>query len=198
MEKETIKILLIEFDPRNITRIEDVFAGQADASYETLLLRKEDNVLNKVDEEDFDAILLSCDLPGSNGLEILSDLQYKDLKGPVIMMANKDDEEFSTQAMRQGAYDFVIREEGFEKGLPLVIHNALSAFRAAKERERLQNEIVAKKAELVSAMRSFADLATVAEHLTSFGKSIAFKVFKLSVGIDLIGIVNAAARLTSS
>ena len=158
MEKETIKILLIEFDPQNITKIENVFAGQTGVAYEVLLLQKEEKVLNKVDKEDFDVILLSCDLPGSNGIEILSDLQYKDLKGPVIMMANKKDEEFSAQAMRMGAYDFVIRHEDFEKGLPLVMHNALITFRAAKERERLQDEISAKKAELEAANRRLKEL----------------------------------------
>ncbi len=158
MEKKTIKTLLIEFGPQNITKIENVFAGQIDVSYEILLLQKEEKVLNKVDRGDFDVILLSCDIPGSNGIEMLSDLQYKELKGPVIMMANKEDEEFSAQAMRLGAYDFVIRNEGFEKGLPLVIHNALIAFRAAKERERLQNEIAAKKSELESANKRLKEL----------------------------------------
>ena len=158
MEKEAVKILLIEFDPHNITKIENVFARQADVSCEVLLLQREEKVLNKVDEEDFDLILLSYELSGFNGLEILSDLQYKDLKGPVIMMADKGCEEFSAQAMRLGAYDFVIRHEGFEEGLPPIIYNALTVFRAAKERERLQNEIAAKKAELEAANRRLKEL----------------------------------------
>ncbi len=167
MGKETIKILLIEFDPPKITKIKDVFANQTGVSYEVLLLQKEERVLNKVDEEDLDAILLSYELPGSNGLEVLSDLQYKDLKGPVIMMADEGCEEFSTQAMRLGAYDFVMRHEGFEEGLPLVIHNALTSFHAAKERERLQNEIVAKKAELEAANRRLKELDNLKSNFVS-------------------------------
>ena len=121
-------------------------------------LQKEENLLKKIDEEVFNVILLSYNLPGANGLEILSDLQYKDLQGPVIMMADKGDEEFATQAMRQGAYDYVIKEKGFEKGLSIVIHNALRAFEAQKEKERLQKEIAAKNAELEAANRKLKEL----------------------------------------
>ena len=158
MERQTLKILIIEFNSENITKIQEALSRTSGVSYEVSFLQKEENILKKVDEEDFDAVLLSYDLPGANGLEILSNLQYKDLKGPAIMMADKGDEQFATQAMRQGAYDYVIREEGFEEGLPLVIHNALNAFRAAKERERLQKEIAAKKVELEAANRKLKEL----------------------------------------
>jgi len=158
VEDETLKVLVIEFNAQNILKIKDMLLMSSDISYEVSWVQKEENVLRKVEEKYFDVILISYDLPGANGLEILSDLQYKDLKGPVIMMADKRDEEFSAQAMRQGAYDFVIRDKGFEKGLPLVIHNALNAFRAAKERERLQKEIAVKNIELDAANRKLKEL----------------------------------------
>lgn len=158
MKKNTIKILLIDFNSQNILKIKNTFTASKEGLYEVAWLQKEENILKKVDTEEFDVILLSYDLPGANGLEILSDLQYKDLKGPVIVMADKGDEEFATQAMRVGANDYVIREEGFEKGLPLAIHNALGAFHAAKERERLNKEIAAKKVELEAANRKLKEL----------------------------------------
>lgn len=158
MADQTLKILIIEFNSYNIMKIKEVLSKSSSVAYEVSWLQKEENILKKVDDEAFDAILLSYDLPGSNGLEILSDLQYKDLQGPIIVMANRGDEEFATQAMRQGAYDYVIRDKGFENGLPLVIHNALNAFRATKERERLQKEIAAKKVELEAANRKLKEL----------------------------------------
>ncbi|MBU1006154.1 MAG: response regulator, partial [Candidatus Omnitrophica bacterium] len=158
MENEALKVLVIEFDSRNIMGIKETLARPSENLYNVSWAQREDNLLKKVEEVEFDVILLSYDLPGANGFEILSDLQYKDLHGPVIMMANKGDEEFATQAMRQGAYDYVIREKGFESGLPLVIHNAINAFRAEKERERLQKEIAAKKVELEAANKKLKEL----------------------------------------
>lgn len=158
MTGESLKVLIIEFDKQNILKIREVLSSPSDISYDLSWVQKEENVLMTVDKEDFDVILISYKLPGANGLEILSDLQYKDIKGPIIMMADRGDEEFSTQAMRLGAYDFIIRDEGFEKGLPLVIYNALNAFRAKKEREQLQKEIAAKNIELESANRKLKEL----------------------------------------
>ncbi len=158
MEDKTIKILIIEFNSQNILKIKETLSKPSGVSYELMWLQKEENLLKKIDEEVFNVILLSYNLPGANGLEILSDLQYKDLQGPVIMMADKGDEEFATQAMRQGAYDYVIKEKGFEKGLSIVIHNALRAFEAQKEKERLQKEIAAKNAELEAANRKLKEL----------------------------------------
>lgn len=163
----TLRILVIEFNPENIIKIKEVFSRTSGVSYEVAWLQKEENILKKIDEEQFDLILLSYDLPGANGLEILSNLQYKDLQGPVIMMADKGDEGFATQAMREGAYDYVIRDKGFEKGLPLVIHNALNAFRSAKERERLQKEIAAKKIELEAANRKLKELDRIKSDFVS-------------------------------
>lgn len=151
MEKYEFKILVIDFNQKNIIKIKEALSVISSVSYDVSFIQKEEQVLKKADEEAFDAILLSYDLPGANGLEILSDLQYKELSGPVIMMADRGDEEFATQAMREGAYDYVIRDKDFEKGLPIVIHNALAAYNAKKERERLQKEIAAKKVELEAA-----------------------------------------------
>lgn len=158
MAQEKINILIIEFDSKNILKIEGVLSRQEGVSYEVSWLQKEEEMLKKIDEERFDVIMLSYDLPGTNGLEILSDLQYKDLKGPVIMLADKGDEEFGAQAVRQGAYEYVIRQKGFEQGLPLVIHNAISAFKRDKERERLQKEVAAKKIELEAANKKLKEL----------------------------------------
>lgn len=158
MTNKELKVLVIDFNPKNTLKIRDALSDVEGVTCDISFIQKEENVLKKVEEEGFDVILLSYDLPGANGLEILSDLQYKDLKGPVIMMADPGDEEFATQAMRQGAYDYVIREKGFEKGISLVIYNAMNAFHAEKERERLQKEIAAKKTELEAANRKLKEL----------------------------------------
>jgi len=158
LENQALKVLIVDFSPANILRIKEALSRVSVVSYDISWLQKEESILKKIEEGRFDVILLSYNLPDSNGLEILSDLQYKDLDGPVIMMANRADEEFATQAMRDGAYDYIIREEGFENGLSLAIQNGLNEFNAKKERERLQKEIAAKKVELEAANRKLKEL----------------------------------------
>ena len=60
-----------------------------------------------------------------------------------------------------------MREKDFEKGLPIVIHNALNAFHALKEKERLQKEIAAKKSELEAANRKLQQLDKIKSDFVS-------------------------------
>jgi signal transduction histidine kinase len=158
MENKVIKVLLVDFKQENILKIKNALSEATGIIYELSWLGRDENLFAKIEAERFDAVLLSYDLPDSNGIQILTELQYKDLSGPVIMMADEKDEEFATQAMREGAYEYVIRKKGFENGLPAIIYNALTAFNAARERERLQREIAAKKVELEAANRKLQEL----------------------------------------
>lgn len=158
METHVLKVLIIDFNQENILKVKNALSSIPDISYEVSWLGRDETALRKIEEEKFNAVLLSYELPDSNGLEILSDLQYKNMEGPVIMLADKRNEGFASQAIRQGAYEYIIREKGFEDGLPLVIHNAINAFNAAREKERLQKEIAAKKVELEAANRKLKEL----------------------------------------
>ncbi|MDP2912174.1 MAG: hybrid sensor histidine kinase/response regulator [Candidatus Omnitrophota bacterium] len=167
MENKAIKVLIVDFKQDNILKIKEAFSSMPDISYDISWLQVDESILKKVEEEKYDIILLSYELPGMNGLEILAGLQYKELSGPVIMLSDAANEEFAPQAMRDGAYDYVIREKDFEKGLPVVIHNALNAFHALKERERLQKEIAAKKSELEAANRKLQQLDKIKSDFVS-------------------------------
>ena len=167
MESKVIKVLIVDFKQDNILKIKEAFSAIPETTYDISWLQVDESVLKKVEEEKFDVILLSYELPGMNGLEILANLQYKELSGPVIMLADARNEEFAPQAMRDGAYDYVVREKDFEKGLPIVIHNALNAFHALKEKERLQKEIAAKKSELEAANRKLQQLDKIKSDFVS-------------------------------
>ena len=167
MESKVIKVLIVDFKQDNILKIKEAFSAIPDTTYDISWLQVDESILKKAEEEKFDVILLSYELPGMNGLEILAGLQYKELSGPVIMLADAIDEEFAPQAMRDGAYDYVVREKGFEKGLLVIIHNALNAFHALKEKERLQKEIAAKKSELEAANRKLQQLDKIKSDFVS-------------------------------
>lgn len=158
MENQAIKVFVVDFTGANISRIKDALSRVSSVSYDISWPQIGENILDKAEKGKFDVILLSYNLSDINGLEMLSDLQYKELSGPVIMLADPKDKEFAPQAIREGAYDCVIREKGFENGLPIVMHNAITAFHAAKERERLQKEIAAKKVELEAANKKLQQL----------------------------------------
>jgi len=167
MENQTIKVFVVDFASANILKIKGALSRVPGMSYDISWPQIGENILKKVEEEKSDVILLSYNLTGLNGLEMLADLQYKELSGPIIMLADAKDKEFAPQAIREGAYDCVIREKGFEEGLPIIMHNAMAVFRAAKERERLQKEIAAKKMELEAANKKLQQLDKIKSDFVS-------------------------------
>jgi len=156
--ERNIKVLIVDFTSANIANIKKVLSGIPGISYDISWPQIGENILEKAETGKYDVVLLSYDIQGMNGLEILSGLQYKEMSGPVVMIADPKDKEFAPQAIRDGAYDYVIREKGFEQGLPVIIHNAINSFSAARERERMQKEIAAKKIELEAANKKLQQL----------------------------------------
>jgi DNA-binding NtrC family response regulator len=80
-----------------------------------------------------DLVLLDYKLPGNNGLEVLKALKEADRSIPVIMMTAYGEIETAVEAMKAGAYDFILKPFSLEK-LKVEIKNAL-------EVERLKNEV---------------------------------------------------------
>ncbi len=167
MEKKSVRVLIVEFNPERILAIKKTLSNITSFNYEVSFIQKEEDILNKIEQASYDALLLSYDLGKFNGLEILEDLKYKEPKGPVIMIADSGDEEFAVQAMREGAYDYVIREKGYEDGLPIIIHKAIGDFLAREERERLQREIAAKNVELEAANKKLRELDRIKSDFVS-------------------------------
>ena len=75
MDKGVLKILFIEFNAKNVIKIKDALSKASDISYDLYFSSQGEGLLKKVDEEDFDVVLISYELPNANGIEILSDLQ---------------------------------------------------------------------------------------------------------------------------
>jgi two-component system response regulator AtoC len=80
-----------------------------------------------------DLILLDLKLPGESGIKVLKELKAADPDVPVIMMTAYGEIETAVEAMKSGAYDFILKPFSLEK-LKISIANAL-------ETQRLKNEI---------------------------------------------------------
>jgi two-component system response regulator AtoC len=80
-----------------------------------------------------DLILLDMRLPDGSGLEVLQEIKREDPTVPIIMMTAYGEVETAVEAMKGGAYDFILKPYSLDK-LRVTITNAL-------ETHRLRNEI---------------------------------------------------------
>lgn len=88
-----------------------------------------------------DIILLDYRLPGLNGVELLANLQKKNLSYAVIFLTVDNSLETVKKAMRAGALDFVGKSVGLKSELPEVIKKVHQLHRDHLEKKRIEKKL---------------------------------------------------------
>jgi len=69
----------------------------------------------------FDVVLLDMDMPNISGLDILKDIHQKELKVPVVVLTGVGDVDLAVNAMKLGAFDYLIKPVEDEKLLEVLL-----------------------------------------------------------------------------
>ena len=83
------------------------------------------------------AILLDYSLPGMDGLTVFGRIVERGYDIPVIMVTGHGDENIAVEAMKKGAYDYVVKSGNYLKVLPSVVHKAVKQHEMEREKTRL-------------------------------------------------------------
>jgi PAS domain S-box-containing protein len=109
-------------------------------------------------------------------LEVLEEIRRGEAPPPVVMVTGRGDEGVAVEAMKRGAYDYVVKQEGYLERLPVVARRAVEANRMALERKQAEEAL--KKSEerfrtsAETLLEGFAILSAVRD---SNGQIIDFK-----------------------
>jgi DNA-binding NarL/FixJ family response regulator len=68
-----------------------------------------EEALAKVDEGDFDLVLLDISMPGRGGLEVLKELKRRYPGLPVVILSMHPEEQYAVRAMQCGASGYVTK-----------------------------------------------------------------------------------------
>lgn len=91
-------------------------------------------------ETPMDLLITDLNMPGMGGLELLAALRSDGHTLPVIVVTAYGTVENAVAAMKQGAFDFIIRPLDVEQ-VEMVIHRALNVQRIHQENEFLRDEM---------------------------------------------------------
>ena len=91
--------------------------------------------------EVFDLVFLDYSLPQRDGLWFLGEIRRGKAPPPVVMVTGRGDEQVAVEAMKRGAYDYVVKQEGYLERLPVVARHAMEANRMALERKQMEEEV---------------------------------------------------------
>ena len=99
------------------------------------LAKRGDEALQSILMKDFDIALLDIDMPGMSGIEVLSQLINLRPDISVVMVTAIQDTKIAVEAMKLGAYDYVIKPFDLDD-LGLRVEKALERRRLLLENKR--------------------------------------------------------------
>ncbi|MGH9687649.1 MAG: sigma-54-dependent transcriptional regulator [Candidatus Acidiferrales bacterium] len=132
------KRILIVDDENGIR--ESLGALLRDEGYEVEAMSSGEECLSRVEQQDYDLILLDVWLAGIDGLETLERLQSREGAPMVVMISGHGNVETAVRATKLGAFDFLEKPLSIEK-VVLAVRNALDFTRLDQENQRLRAEL---------------------------------------------------------
>ncbi len=135
--------------------------------------------------EDPSVVLLDLKMPDINGLEVLQRLKEIDPHIPIIMVTAHGDIQTAVEAIKLGAYDFIVKPPEFNK-LVLILQRAIESLELKKQVENSFEFLIGKDPAMKQVMEQIhrvakRDISVILQGETGTGKTfIASIIHNLS------------------
>lgn len=132
------RILIVDDDEGLIHFLSRFFSKQG---YDVAACTDASSGLNMLAEDQFDLILLDYKMPGLSGLDTLKEIRRLQVRTPVIVMTAYGTTETAIEAMKLGAYDYLLKP--FDRAeLKRIVVDALEVNRLMKEVVSFPSELI--------------------------------------------------------
>jgi len=108
-ERPSIRTLLVEDNPTDVLLLEEELSHVRGADFSVTRAERLEDALARLEEADFDVVLLDLGLPDSQGQETLIRLRWHEPKVPIVVLTGLDDEAVGIRALQMGAQDYLIK-----------------------------------------------------------------------------------------
>ncbi len=142
-------ILIVDDDVAHRTMLRMMLRGWG---YETTELDDGDAAVAAVKERAWDAVLMDVRMARVSGIEALGQIVDYNPAIPVLIMTAYSSVESAVEALRMGAYDYLIKPLDFDV-LKLTLERALDHTRLAEENKNLRNKLAVDGPDDGGAMR---------------------------------------------
>ena len=136
-----METILVVDDEKNYLLVLKELLGEE--GYEVVIAQSAPEALKVFQETELDLVITDMKMPGMSGMELLDVLKEKDLHLPVIMMTAYGSVEKAVEAMKKGAYDYILKPFDNEV-LKKAVAKGLAMGRVIKENRLLSGELKEK------------------------------------------------------
>lgn len=104
-----------------------------------------EEALKALKGQSFSMILSDYRLPRRSGLDLLKDLKRIGADIPLVIITSQGNEKVAVEAMREGAYDYIVKDQGYLDVLPHVVRRTMERYRSKKFKESLDEALRREK-----------------------------------------------------
>jgi diguanylate cyclase (GGDEF)-like protein len=138
MMTEKEPILIADDEPQLLSMLSEIMRGQG---YAVHPVANGLEALKALQEQKFHLALLDIGLPGLSGLELLSRIKAESPQTEVIVFTGHAGLDSAVQALRLGAYDYLLKSEIRLENIQTVVARALERRRLALSNRKLMTDL---------------------------------------------------------
>lgn len=179
---ETTRILIAEDNADHAELSKSILQKKFNCTVEVTSDGK--SCLNAIRSNHYDILLLDYILPDRNGLAILNEVNELNSSTAVIMITGQGDEKVAVEAMKSGAYDYIVKSTGYLTTLPLVIKKAIEKHLLTIAQQQMKDQLVEhnKSLNILYQISSTLNVAKPFPELINDSLSQILKMMKLDYG----------------
>ncbi|RMD91025.1 MAG: response regulator, partial [Calditrichaeota bacterium] len=121
---ETLKVLLVEDDQDQAELIRRSLE-KFDERFNVEIIDSGESCLEKISSQKYEAIILDYQLPVYDGLEILKRIKNRGIHVPIVVVSGQGNEKVAVEALKNGAYDYIIKDSTYFSVLPKVVQQTI-------------------------------------------------------------------------
>lgn len=129
-----LKVLIVEDDADQANLLRKCLAD-SDKRYEVETVSTGKRCLEKVREQQYEAVVLDYQLLDESGLEVLGKMSECGVDTPVVVVSGHGSEQIAVDALKKGAADYVVKDNRILSVLPTAVHRSIETH---KLEERLR------------------------------------------------------------
>ncbi|HBB67485.1 MAG: hypothetical protein A2X28_05395 [Elusimicrobia bacterium GWA2_56_46] len=143
MPDKPVEVLILEDDPDYLLLLKKFIAAFKRGDMRLSAAGKLSEAVDLLNKKRFDLLLSDLNLPDSGGLATFRGLQAAAPQTPIIILTGLDDETMALQAVREGAQDYLIKDEVNAGVLMRATVYAMERNKLLQERLNLINKLTA-------------------------------------------------------
>lgn len=139
MTQTAPRLLIVEDDLDAAELLRETLTDHYGRDHTTHVTRVAEAMAQDLDR--FDLVLSDLNLPDGTGLELIVQMLAVREDLPIVMVTSESGLDVATEAIRIGAYDYVVKAGDYLFTVPLVVQKNLAVWKIKQDNLRLQHEL---------------------------------------------------------